>query len=74
MAYSLVTNVSKSSDGTRELHFPAFVGEGVTVAVGVLVGVGSSVEVGMGVGVDGAVSIMVGELTAVPDASGVLLG
>lgn len=45
--------MSRSSDGIRSLQCPAIVGEGLTVAVAVLVGDGIWVEVGMGVGVEG---------------------
>jgi hypothetical protein len=53
MAYSLVTRVSRSSDGILSRHRPALVGDGIIVAVAVFVDVGFGLEVGFGVGVAG---------------------
>jgi hypothetical protein len=74
IANSLVTSVSKSSEGILELQIPALVGDGVTVAVAVLVGVGAFVDVGMGVGLDGAVSKEAHDAAVVFVGLGNLLG
>ena len=60
-----MTSVRRSSEGTRSLHFPAKVGDGLTVAVAVLVGGGVSVEVGTGDGdAGGQLDLKVGVLLA----------